>query len=241
MSLGAAAEAGAGGSGGASIPPPAPQPPQQPLDSLSLSQLRRLASELPRNEPITYDFTYEDMGDFDEEIDEWFSYQILQWVRLNYAQQHFESRWERLVRHGKQNSGRRSQDEDDDREDDYDEENYQGEDNEAESTWDTADADTQEQFVSGLLSYLGADKQRHRQRPEVIGCLVYLVLGRWGATANGSAPEAKSSSTARTVARPRQLAAMKSAVALISKLGGIPILWKSLQKAFEPFWYVSRT
>ncbi|CAK7237232.1 Factor arrest protein 11 [Sporothrix bragantina] len=222
------------GAASSSIPPSAPQPPSQPLDSLSLSQLRRLASELPRNEPITYDFTYEDMGEFDEEIDEWFSYQILQWVRLNYAQQHFESRWQRLVRHGKQN-GRRSQDEDD-REDEYDQGGHQGDEAEEESTWDTADAETQEEFVSGLLSYLGADKQRHRHRPEVIGCLVYLVLGRWGATANGRSPEAKSSSTARTVARPRQLAAMKSAVALISKLGGISILWKSLQKAFEPFW-----
>ncbi|CAK7223861.1 Factor arrest protein 11 [Sporothrix curviconia] len=237
MSSEAATENGNGGAGGVSIPipAPAPQPPPQPLDSLSLSQLRRLASELPRNEPISYDFTYEDMGDFDEEVDEWFSYQILQWVRLNYAQQHFESRWERLVRHGKQN-GRRSQDEDDrEDEDAYGQGGDQGED-ERESTWDTADAETQEQFVSGLLSYLGADKQRHRHRPEVIGCLVYLVLGRWGATANGRAPDAKSSATARTVARPRQLAAMKSAVALISKLGGIPILWKSLRKAFEPFW-----
>ncbi|CAK7205427.1 Factor arrest protein 11 [Sporothrix eucalyptigena] len=223
-----------GGFGGASIPAPAPQPPQQPLDSLSLSQLRRLASELPRNEPITYDFTYEDMGDFDEEIDEWFSYQVLQWVRLNYAQQHFESRWERLVRYGMQNGRRNSDDEN--YEDEYDQQGDQGEDNQEESTWDTVDAETQEQFVTGLLDYIGADKHRHRQRPEVIGCLVYLVLGRWGATANGRAPEAKSSPTARTVARPRQVAAMKSAVSLITKLGGIPILWKALRKAFEPFW-----
>ncbi|ERS96544.1 HAM-2, protein required for hyphal anastomosis [Sporothrix schenckii 1099-18] len=252
MTTGAAADSGTGGSSSAPVPLPPQQPQQQqlqPLDSLSLSQLRRLASELPRNEPITYDFTYEDMGDFDDEIDEWFSYQVSQWVRLNYAQQHFENRWERIITHSKRDNERASddnQDEQDDRYNGYDEYNEYNEYNnggrrgqEADKgdsdnrLWDTVGGETQELFVSGLLSYLESEK--HRQRAEVVGCLVYLVLGRWGTTAGGP-PDGKSSSTARTVARSRQILAMKAAAALIGKLGGIPILWKALRKAFEPFW-----
>lgn len=244
MSSGTAADNSGIGSGASSIPPPAPVPPQQqqPLDSLSLSQLRRLASELPRNEPITYDFTYEDMGDFDEEIDEWFSYQVWQWVRLNYAQQHFENRWEHKITHGKRN-GEHDDHNDHDNHDEYNdggpaegqEEGDDGNFEKEERLWDTVGAETQEFFVSDLLSYLESGKPR--QRAEVIGCLVYLLLGRWGTTAGGPA-DGKSSPTARTVARPRQLSAMKAAAALIGKLGGIPILWKALRQAFEPFWYV---
>ncbi|CAK7272019.1 Factor arrest protein 11 [Sporothrix epigloea] len=229
MSFEATPKDAVGGSKGASVPAPAPQPPQQPLDSLSLSQLRRLASEFPRNEPITYSYTYEDMGDFDEEIDEWFSYQVLQWVRLNQAHQHFESRWQRLVQHSKPN-GRQSHDRE------PDQGAPEGEEPENEITWDTADAETQESFVSALLSDLWEEEQCRSQRSEVIGCFVYIVLGRWGSSAYGRDPEAKSSLAARTVARPRQLDAIKSAVALITKLGGFPILWKSLREAFDPFW-----
>lgn len=243
-----------GGPREAGDPPPAPpqqqfqqQQQQQPLDSLSLSQLRRLASELPRNEPITYDFTYEDMGDFDEEVDEWFSYQIWQWVRLNYAQQYFESRWERLVSHPKEDDNSDNDDNDDGNDNHYSNEYSEGREgggrhdreprqrgDKKERTWDTVDGETQELFVAGVLKSLESGK--HRERPEVLGCLVYLLLGRWGATASGRDPEGKRSSTARTVARPRQLFAMKAGAALVGKLGGIPILWKALRKAFEPFW-----
>lgn len=84
------------------VPPPPTQPPpppvangsQPPSDSLSLAQLRRIVAEFPRTEAVAYDFTYDDMGPLDEEIDEWFVYQFWQWVRLNAAQKAFESHWE---------------------------------------------------------------------------------------------------------------------------------------------------
>ncbi|CAK7267097.1 Factor arrest protein 11 [Sporothrix epigloea] len=230
MSFGAAMS-----SKGASVPAPAPQPPQQTLDSLSLAQLRRLASEFPRNEPITYSFTYEDMGDFDEEIDEWFSYQGPQWVRLNHAQRLFESRWQRLARHGKPDCQRDCDEEAVTKQSD-DLGTSDAEETENENSWDTADGETQEKYVSALLSHLSGDEQYPGQRSESIGSLVYLVLGRWGSSAYGRAPEVNSSPTLRTVARPRQLEAIKSAATLITKSGGFPILWKSLQQAFEPFW-----
>ncbi|KAI1103564.1 N1221-domain-containing protein [Jackrogersella minutella] len=66
----------------------------QPPDSLSLAQLRRIVSEFPRTEAAAYDFEYTDTGPHDEEIDEWFVYQFWQWIRLNSAQRAFEWQWE---------------------------------------------------------------------------------------------------------------------------------------------------
>ncbi|KAI1391038.1 N1221-domain-containing protein [Hypoxylon trugodes] len=78
-----------------------PNPPAQPLastnqppDSLSLAQLRRIVSEFPRTEAAAYDFEYSDTGPHEEEIDEWFVYQDWQWLRLNSAQKAFEWQWE---------------------------------------------------------------------------------------------------------------------------------------------------
>ncbi|KXJ92664.1 hypothetical protein Micbo1qcDRAFT_117624 [Microdochium bolleyi] len=70
------------------------QTPNQPPDSLSLAQLRRLVSELPRSETAAYDFEYTDTGPHTEEIDEWFQYQLRQWMRLDAAQKDFESNWD---------------------------------------------------------------------------------------------------------------------------------------------------
>ncbi|TEA17547.1 Factor arrest protein 11 [Colletotrichum sidae] len=79
--------------------PPAPMPPtstdsQQPTDSLSLLQLRRIVAEFSRGEPVAYDFVYSDTGSHDEEINEWFVYQFWQWLRLNAAQTAFEGDWQ---------------------------------------------------------------------------------------------------------------------------------------------------
>lgn len=85
------------------VPPPPNQPPPPPIgnapppppdSSLSLAQLRRIVAEFPKAESVAYDFTYEDMGPIDEEIDEWFVYQFWQWVRLNASQRAFEAQWE---------------------------------------------------------------------------------------------------------------------------------------------------
>lgn len=80
-------------------PPAQPPPPpgNQPPDSLSLAQLRRFVSEFPRSEALAYDFVYSDTGPHAEEIDEWFSYQFWQWVRLNAAQKAFDWHWDHEV------------------------------------------------------------------------------------------------------------------------------------------------
>lgn len=72
---------------------PQNQGPPQPTDSLSLAQLRRIVTEVNRNDNLAYDFVYADTGPHAEEIDEWFMYQFWQWVRLNSAQKAFEWHW----------------------------------------------------------------------------------------------------------------------------------------------------
>ncbi|KAM5342593.1 hypothetical protein ACJ41O_013559 [Fusarium nematophilum] len=77
-------------------PPPNGQP--APTDSLSLQQLRHIVAEFNRSEPVAYDFEYTDMSPHAEEIDEWFNYQLPQWVRLSAAQRAFKWHWQHEFR-----------------------------------------------------------------------------------------------------------------------------------------------
>ncbi|KAF2232114.1 hypothetical protein EV356DRAFT_450884 [Viridothelium virens] len=78
-------------------PPPAPPPQDEtgnPTDSLSLLQLRRLVTELPKVEPTPYAFVYQDASTFPEEIDEWFSYDAEERDALQRIQAVFTQQWE---------------------------------------------------------------------------------------------------------------------------------------------------
>lgn len=74
--------------------PPRAPPSSQVTDSLSLAQLRRIVSEIPKQDTIAYDFQYTDTAPLAEEVDEFFTYQFWQWVRLNNAQRAFEGAWD---------------------------------------------------------------------------------------------------------------------------------------------------
>ena len=85
-------------------PPPLHQPPpppssQQgnPTDSLSLLQLRRIVTEFPKIDPTSYAFTYADTATFEEEVDEWFSYNDAEFRRLNRAKDTFQRRWKKFA------------------------------------------------------------------------------------------------------------------------------------------------
>jgi hypothetical protein len=85
-------------------PPPSHQPPPSPApqqagnvtDSLSLMQLRRIVTEFPRTEVQAYAFTYADTATYEEEIDEWFSYNEAEFLRLRRAKNTFERRWKKF-------------------------------------------------------------------------------------------------------------------------------------------------
>lgn len=205
--------------------PPAPAPPTQqedsssataveaaPTDSLSLLQLRRIVAEVQRAEPLAYDFEYSDMGPHAEEVDEWFAYQFMQWVRLNSAQRAFEWHWE--------NEGIT---------------NVSGSGGESGRSWDDADNDTRTRFVRAAIA--GVQSNDAALRAASIGKLVYLVLGRWGDTAMSNATAGDS----RSVASISQLQAIKAGVECLTSLEGLPVIWEALRNSFELHWYVSNS
>ncbi|KAI0108692.1 hypothetical protein GGR51DRAFT_123558 [Nemania sp. FL0031] len=184
--------------------PPSQPPPAalntQPADSLSLAQLRRIVSEFPRAEAAAYDFEYADTAPHAEEIDEWFSYQAWQFVRLNNAQRAYASQWEYDMAAKKE-----------------------------EVTWDEAPEDIKSTFIRQALNETKSDDCA--VCVAAIGKLVYLVLGRWLDTAGP--PPTGDTSKLRTLATPRQLAAMKTGVQAIAELGGIPVIWQALRNALD--------
>ncbi|KAI0977151.1 hypothetical protein F4678DRAFT_4264 [Xylaria arbuscula] len=181
-----------------SQPPPA-APNTQLADSLSLAQLRRIVSEFPRAEAAAYDFEYADTASHAEEIDEWFSYQFWQFVRLVNAQRAYESQWEHDLAA-----------------------------KEEEVVWDEAAEDIRTAFIRQALSEIASDDTA--VSTAATGKLVYLALGRWVDTAGlatGNTPKL------RTLATPRQLAAIKTSVEAIAGLGGIPVVWLALRNVLD--------
>ncbi|KAI9746373.1 MAG: Factor arrest protein 11 [Claussenomyces sp. TS43310] len=77
-------------------PPPAPQQIGSPADSLSLMQLKRIVTDFPRADPTAYAFTYSDTASYEEEVDEWFSYNKAEFLRLRRAHDTFERRWKKF-------------------------------------------------------------------------------------------------------------------------------------------------
>lgn len=76
--------------------PPPPAPPQEepnPTDSLSLAQLKRLVSDLPKFEAAAYAYSYEDTRTFPEEVEEWFQYTEEDMQMLIGGKVAFSSKW----------------------------------------------------------------------------------------------------------------------------------------------------
>lgn len=85
-------------------PPPPHQPPPPPSqqqmvgnpnDSLSWTQLQKLVTEFPKVDPTSYTFVYSDTATFEEEVDEWFSYNDAEFKRLHRAKDTFHRRWKK--------------------------------------------------------------------------------------------------------------------------------------------------
>jgi hypothetical protein len=60
-------------------------------------QLRRIVTEFPKIDPTSYAFTYADTATFEEEVDEWFSYNDAEFRRLHRAKDTFERRWKKFA------------------------------------------------------------------------------------------------------------------------------------------------
>jgi hypothetical protein len=60
-------------------------------------QLRRIVTEFPKIDPTSYAFIYGDTASFEEEVDDWFSYNDAEYRRLLRAKDTFERRWKKFA------------------------------------------------------------------------------------------------------------------------------------------------
>lgn len=146
-------------------PPPAPAPPPEngdfgtgnTTDSLSLMQLRRLVTEMPRVEPTPYAFVYTDAATLPEELEEWFTYNLEERARILKAQSSFATEW------GAHNNWVFTGDE------------------EGTLDWMKASLDKRREFMRKLIA--GLQEPDLDKRLRQLEALVYLVLGCWHETA----------------------------------------------------------
>jgi hypothetical protein len=144
-------------------PPPAPALPEMnelsgnPTDSLSLMQLRRLVTEMPRVEPTPYAFTYQDAATLPEELEEWFAYGNEEKANILRAQSSFDAEWRA-----------------------YNDRAFIGDDDES-LDWATTPLEKRREYMAKLVSDLEEKDLAKRLRP--LEALVYLCLGCWRETA----------------------------------------------------------
>lgn len=148
-------------------PPPAPAPPLSDAgdgvgtgnatDSLSLMQLRRLVTDMPRVEPTPYAFVYKDAATLPEELEEWFAYSVEERARILKAQSSFAAEW------GTYNNWVFTGDE------------------EGALDWMKTAPEKRRDFMQRLLA--GLEQQDLDKRLRQLEALVYLVLGCWHETA----------------------------------------------------------
>lgn len=141
--------------------PPPPAPPQREeltnaTDSLSLLQLKRLVTDLPKLQPTAYAYAYAETRSFPEELEEWFQYTEEERYMLLRAKQTFTEKWEQAQAERPDPS-----------------------DNAIE--WTDVDHDDRESFTQGAIDAL--DNADVSSRIKSLECLSYIALGAWGDTA----------------------------------------------------------
>ena len=151
--------------GSAPLPPqqpPPPAPPQQrdeagnPTDSLSLQQLKRLVTDLPKLEPKAYAYEYMDTREFPEELEEWFQYTEEERYMLLRAKQTFDDKWEQAQATRIAPS-------------------------ETALQWTDVEVVDRENFLVGALQAMTSSELATRVKS--LECISYIVTGVWGDTA----------------------------------------------------------
>lgn len=150
--------------GSAILPPQQPPPPTPPQrdeqgnhsDSLSLMQLRKLVTDLPKLEPVAYAYEYEESRAFPEELEEWFQYTEEERRLLIEAKQTFEEKWEEVQASCHDSSTQALE-------------------------WTEAEPIDRESFLVGSLQALASSEIITRVK--ILECISYVALGVWGETA----------------------------------------------------------
>jgi N1221-like protein len=191
-------------------PPPPPDPQQQlignPNDSLSLMQLRRIVTEFPRIEPIAYAFTYADTASYEEEVDEWFSYNESEYARLRTAKNTFSRRWKKFDVRGW-----------------------------ADADGDTREAFTQRE-ITGLQATDLRRRCKSLQTLLHISLGVWdESAGIERAVSDTNGP-GTGDTKARSAATKSQIEAIQDGVRLITESGGVSHVYELMKRAFDRLW-----
>lgn len=154
-------------------PPPAPPQRQEeqknPTDSLSLLELKRLVTDLPKLEPTAYAYDYSETRSFPEELEEWFSYTEEERYMLLRAKQTFDEKWEQAQAEQPVSSDKALQ-------------------------WQDVSEEDRESFMIGAIQAL--QNPEISSRVKSLECLSYVALGVWGDTAGLEKEDERSDLTA---------------------------------------------
>jgi hypothetical protein len=185
-------------------------------------QLRRIVTEFPKIEPISYDFTYGDSSTFEEEVDEWFSYNDAEFKRLQRAKDTFERRWKKF-------SGKPWMESEHEERANFVHQEIE----------DLRDGDLRRRckglqtilyIILGVWNETAGLKNMEVEEVLVNGEETH-EKGEEGP--NGSErPDAK----LKTKATESQIEEMKGGIHLLSEAGGIAVLYQVLQNAFTCLW-----
>ncbi len=141
-------------------PPPPAQPEREPnnaTDSLSLMQLKKIVTEMPKGEATAYAFTYQDTAPLEEELEEWFTYSDEEREGLLHSRETFEKAWEKyIMRHMPTETHERS--------------------------WIEVDTATRRKFV--VQEVAGLEHPDVKRRGASLEVLLYVALGLWYDTGN---------------------------------------------------------
>lgn len=203
---------------GSAPPPPAQPPPPAPpqrdpgaTDSLSLQQLRRLVTDLPKLESTAYAYKYEDTRSLPEELDEWFHYTEEERYMLLRAKQTFVERWEQAQATRIDPS-----------------------DNTFE--WTDVENKARRRFVDGALQAL--ESLETATRIASLECITYIALGAWAHTAGPTYGKEDENVTVGPddgsyVKSELQLQWIRKGVGLLSEAGAAQILLNVLRRLAE--------
>lgn len=195
-------------------PPPAPiqQTPEQPTDSLSLAQLRRLVQDMPKMEQRAYAFEYADSQPFPEELDEWFQYNEPDRFMLLGSKASFEQCWYCFA------SG---------------DSPIQ---TETVVSWIDADESLRKSFLEQTIRELGDDHLF--TSIEALENICYVLVGVWGVTGGRTAEDHPQEPLDREAAQtPKNMSLqfqwMEKNVLLFQQCGGIPALFAYVKRVLS--------
>jgi hypothetical protein len=195
-------------------------------------QVRRIVTDFPKAEAAPFAFTYADTATFEEEIDEWFSYNEAEYKRLLRANDTFVRRWKKFAGIPWLEAEQRQRE------------------------------SFVEREINGLLAtdlrrrckslqtilhiILGVWDETAGMKPGESPTTPYkLDKGKGRAVepeedSNSKAPSTGFSATdtakRKTNATKYQLEHMKFGILLVARAGGIPLLYEVMQNAFQRLW-----